>query len=533
MVSLVLAAGLLAAAPARAGVEIFDEVIVAKGIERENGAVVDATPYFFEFCLAGPDISESTLPTLQTPASTNFPGGSMQTLTKEYDGDEFCFEQFYASSAAREADFPNGSYTVSATNVAGSATDTKQVSFTATEPTAYPGFTAPPNGGTVSTSDPTSVSWSLVDKGGCNTSMPASCLEFFVVGTFVADKGGSEVEVDFQIIMDPSATGTSIPSTAFTPGTSYSIEVESLRGSLTDETTDTLGQDVQVIQVSTDINAIQVTAEQAAQPINEVFMFKGLDRNDGVLIADPYFIEICVMGADIPTAPENALPTVQTPPSTNFPAGSTEVMTPYAGGSEFCFEAEGFADGAALEASYPSGSYTVTVTDNAMSTDTAIVSYDLAEPSGFPDLFAPMDGAMVPADENLDIQWGDLTAKNMSCDPMTPASCADGILVFVIDESIDEDVDVQQLPNTAGAATIDASLLEAGTQYGLEVESFRGSAFEEATSNTLGNPIRLTRLYEDINSIAVTAVPEPVAAAMQLAALSVLTWVARRRRRAD
>ena len=111
-------------------------------------------------------------------------------------------------------------------------------------------------------------------------------------------------------------------------------------------------------------------------------------------------------------------------------------------------------------------------------------------------------------------------------------SSSDVVLLFMVDENTGNDVDVQQLPATAGAATVSASVLEPSTPYSLEVETFRGSFAEAATSSTLGNPILLTRLYEDINILAVTTVPEPGAVAMQLAALTTLAWAARRRRRA-
>jgi hypothetical protein len=190
----------------------------------------------------------------------NFPGGSMQTLTQNLD--EFCFERFYATAAAREEDFPNGSYTVSVTNVAETDTDTKQVSFSAAEPTAFPDFTAPTDGASVSTISPTSVGWNLVDKGGC-TGLPETCLDFFAVSTFL-NEPGQQNEVDFQILTNPAASGTSLPGGIFSAGTSYQIEAESLRGTLTDETTDTLGQDVSVILVSTDINVLGVVPEPGA-----------------------------------------------------------------------------------------------------------------------------------------------------------------------------------------------------------------------------------------------------------------------------
>jgi hypothetical protein len=522
-----LAATWLTSTPVLAGVVILDEVFLAKGLDRQAGVIVDPTPYFFEVCIAGIDISGSTLPTLQTPPSTNFPSGSMQTLNQDLD--EFCFERSYASAAAREADFPSGSYTVSATNVAETVTDSKQVNFSVASPTAYPNITTPASGSSVSTSNPTPVGWDLVDKGGCNLGQPATCLDFFVVGTFESGPGIND-EVDFQLLNDPTATGTNLPGGIFQAGIAYEIEVEALRGTVTEETTDTLGAPVSVALIASDINLVDVTGEQPAQPIQEVLMFKGLDREDGVPLVDPYFIEICVSGSDIPTAPMNALPTVQTPPSTNFPQGTTQTMMHF--GFEFCFEAEGFANGAALEASYPSGDYTISVTDNSQSTDTAVVSFGVSEPSGFPDVFDPVADATVPFDQNLQVQWGSLVAKDGSCNPAAPGSCTDGILLFMVDENTGNDVDVQQLPAMAGAATVSASVLQPSTPYSLEVETFRGSFAEAATSSTLGNPILLTRLYEDINLLPVTTVPEPGAVAMQLAALATLTWAARRRRRA-
>jgi len=521
-----LAAVWLTASPALAGIVIFDEVIVAKGADREAGALVGPTPYFFEVCIAGINISASTPPTVQTPPSANFPTGSVQTLSQDLD--EFCFERFYGSTAARDADFPSGNYTVTATNIAETTTDSKQVNFSVASPTAYPNITTPADGGSVSTSGTTPVSWNLVDKGGCNTGQPATCLDFFAVGTF--ENSGGFNEVDFQILMNPAATGTTLPAGIFQAGAPYEIEVEALRGTVGDQTTDIQGATVTVFLIATDINLINVTGAQPTQPIQEVQMFKGLDRDDGVPLVDPYFIEICVTGSDIPTSPPGALPTVQTPPSVDFPTGTTEPMMFL--GFEFCFEAEGFADAAALDASYPSGDYTITVTDNSQTTDTAVVSFGLSEPSGFPDVFDPVNGATIPFDQNLEVQWGSLVAKDGSCNPASPASCTDGIVVFIVDENTGNDVDIQQLPAAAGATTVSGAILQPSTPYNVEVETFRGSFAEAATSSTLGNPILLTRLYEDINILAVTTVPEPGAVAMQLAALTTLAWAARRRRRA-
>jgi len=526
-VTTLLMTGFVALGSAWAGIPVFDELIVSRGVERVNGAVTDSMPYFFEVCISGPDISDVALPTVQTPPSPNFPGGSMQTLTE--DGDEFCFDGDYASEAAREADFPNGSYTVSASNGAQTLTDSKQVSFDVAAPSAYPGITAPTSGATVSTTVPTSVTWSLVDKGGCNLAMPGSCLDLFVVSAFL-DEPGMENEVDFQLIMNPAATETTIDGSSFSPGLEYFVEVESIRGALSDELTDTLGQDIFVALVNTDINGVPVSAAPQRQPIEQVFVFKGFDRNDGVPVPDSYFIEICVLGMDIPTAPVMALPTVETPASTNLPAGSTESMSP-ADGDEFCFEAGGFASAQALADSYPMGNYTVTVTDTAMTTDTAVVDFTPSEPSGFPDVFDPSDGAMVPSDQDLLIQWGDLTATDMSCNPVMPSTCADGLQVFLIDENTDSDVTREELAPSAGAATIPASVLQPDTPYGLEVESYRGTIGVPTTSSTLGNPIFVTTLFEDINSLAVTTVPEAGSAALGLAALLTLKGSARRRSR--
>ena len=169
-----------AAAPALAAGEIFDVAIVLRLLEREDGTLIAPDPYSFQVCIDGPDISATTLPTVMTPPSTNFPAGTTLTLDPIPDDDPFCsfgVGSSYASVAALLDDFPNGAYTITATNVAGNSTDSKLVTLSSADVAAYADITAPAAGGTVSTSAPTTVSWDFVDVGGCNVGVPSTCLD--------------------------------------------------------------------------------------------------------------------------------------------------------------------------------------------------------------------------------------------------------------------------------------------------------------------------------------------------------------------
>ena len=80
-----------AAAPALAAGEIFDVAIVLRVLEREDGTPIASDPYSFQVCIDGPDISATTLPTVTTPPSTNYPvTGTTLTLDPIPDDDPFC-----------------------------------------------------------------------------------------------------------------------------------------------------------------------------------------------------------------------------------------------------------------------------------------------------------------------------------------------------------------------------------------------------------------------------------------------------------
>jgi hypothetical protein len=254
-----------ATAPALAAGEIFDEIFVLRGVERLDGTPDGADPYFFEVCIGGPDISGATLPTVQTPISANYSEGSEQSLVAD-DG-EFCFSNNYASVAALIEDFPNGSYTVTATNGSQNATDSKLVSLSSADVGAYSDITAPTSGGTVSTNSPTTVSWDLVDIGGCNTGDPATCLDFIWVFVTVDELGLPDDEVYAELIMNPATTGTSIPGGTFQANTGYLVDVENRRGAIVNETTDTLEKNVTVYRGTADINLTSVTGAGEAVPM--------------------------------------------------------------------------------------------------------------------------------------------------------------------------------------------------------------------------------------------------------------------------
>lgn len=280
---------LFAASPSLADGEIFDVAIVLRLIEREDGTPIAPDPHSFQVCIDGPDISTTTLPTVTTPPSTNFPvTGTTLTLDPFPDDDPFCsfgVGSSYPSVAALLDDFPNGAYTITATNVAGDATDSKLVTLSSADVAAYADITAPAPAGTVSTSAPTTVSWDFVDVGGCNVGVPSTCLDFMWVFATKDEEGGGEGDAYLELILDPDTTETSIPGGTFLPNTDYLIDVETRRGAVVTETTDTLGKDVEVYRGTADINKIFVTGGAAPVPIHGTGLLQLLLGATGIAAA--------------------------------------------------------------------------------------------------------------------------------------------------------------------------------------------------------------------------------------------------------
>lgn len=512
---------------ASAGSVVFDDVGMFKGSERFNGVLDPSAPYFIEICVTGPDLSSVTAPTVDTPDSVTFPSGTTLTLDDQFGPDEHCFEETFATAQALNDKYPNGNYTVNATATNETTTDSLLVSFNFPEPTAFAQINSPTNGSSVPSDVDLNVTWTLIDQGGCNLGMPSTCLDGFAV--FIEDHDSmGDGDLFEAIIFDPAATSQLVDATVLLPSKNLEAGVLTFNGSFDDVISDS-GHTVMLLTVFEADNFVDFQTDALQQPITDVFVLKAVDRFDGVLITDPYFMEVCVEGFDLSTTPGDV--TVMTPISTDFPSGSTENLTQEEpGDSEFCWESAGFADAAALEDSYPVGNYFISAEDNSLDVDTVTVAFSEQEPDGFPDIFDPMNGSTVPAGQGVTVQWGAMTDKNGNCDPQNPGTCADGYLLFLFDLQSDEDLDFQILDNDAGAADLDGFNFVDGNTYGIELESFRGTLFVPDVSSD-GNSIQVTTIYEDINFIAISA-PEPSLALLQGSAIGLLAWLARRRRRA-
>ncbi len=130
-------------------------------------------------------------------------------------------------------------------------------------------------------------------------------------------------------------------------------------------------------------------AQAVGGVISEVRLFKAVDRSGGALMGDPYFAELCVSGPDIQSA-------TVTPPG----AGGSPRMMTFLEGQEFCLE-QNFASFAALNMDFPIGSYVVSVTDNQMNVDIAMVDFQAAEPTAYPDFVFPASSVTLPAAGDL------------------------------------------------------------------------------------------------------------------------------------
>ncbi len=153
---LMAAAALVLAPPEQAGAhDNVEYVELVKVIWRIDGAFQDpVNPYEFEACVGGFGVTGATVTVPTVPTRD-------ETLLSLGLG-EFCFSSRFASAGALDTDFPNGLYVFTITTVAGS--DSKSVSFSASEPKGYLEITAPAHWATgVDSNSDLSVTWTLTE----------------------------------------------------------------------------------------------------------------------------------------------------------------------------------------------------------------------------------------------------------------------------------------------------------------------------------------------------------------------------------
>jgi hypothetical protein len=111
------------------------------------------------------------------------------------------------------------------------------------------------------------------------------------------------------------------------------------------------------------------------------------------------------------------------------------------------------------------------------------------------------DATLVDSETDLSISWT-LTEKVLGC--IAGGTCGDGIALFVVDESqFGEDVVEQLLAIGATGFLVDATVLQAGTQYTIEAETYNG-LIDPAALTDGGDGIELTVTFEDVNLIGFT-----------------------------
>ena len=128
--------------------------------------------------------------------------------------------------------------------------------------------------------------------------------------------------------------------------------------------------------------------------ITLITLAKVVARDSNSLEANPYTIEACAEGIGISGGSLN-VPTSPTP---------TDIPLVFAGGGEYCVE-QGFADVAALDAAFPDGTYTFTISGSGPS-DTKSLLFNYSEPTGYLDFTAPLsDATNVPYAGGLVYTW--------------------------------------------------------------------------------------------------------------------------------
>ena len=479
-----------------------------KVLVRDDGVPDPVDPYEFEACVGGVGVTGAILIVPTTP-SPRF------EMLSDLGYGEFCIFPSFGSLPALDTEFPNGLYTFIITTVDG--IDSKSVDFDASEPEGYLDITAPADGATGVDSDTDlSIGWTLTEKvGSCIAG--GTCGEG--IGLFVVDETqfGEDVVEELLAI---GATGYLVDAAVLQAGIQYTIEAETYNGLIDPAATTDGGDVIELLATFEDINVIGFTT---AADIEFVELFKLVDRYDGALVSMPYEFEACVGGGGITGA---------TITFTGNPNPPYDLMSDPEE-DDFCFSQE-FGTPGDLDTAFPNAVYTFEIT-TIDGTDSKAVDFDFAEPEGYLDITAPVDGANVPDDSDLSVTWT-LTEKVVGC--IIGGTCGDGILFFLIDQFADQDVVIEQLAIDDPGTIVPAVDLVPDTDYGLEIETYNGVIdFSGSEVTTSGDSIeQFITIWEDINFIHFRAVPEPGALLQQLsgfAALAALAWRRKRLRQAS
>jgi len=226
---------------------------------------------------------------------------------------------------------------------------------------------------------------------------------------------------------------------------------------------------------------------------------------------------------------------------TNLESASVTVPAPVGGVSrqepllaseqfpgDFCLSEETFADVAALEFAYPPGDYVFDIVGTDR-TDAISVSFVAAEPGSFLLVDTPVaDASEVSPDQDLIVRWTP-TVKGTPC---LPASCSDGIGVFVlVEETLEEVAGADAIPPDALDGLVPAAALAPLTTYVLELETYNGT-FGMLGTTEKGDSVAITRAWQDISdSVFTTPAPNMgLLGGVSLLTLAGLRGSARRRR---
>lgn len=257
--------------------------------------------------------------------------------------------------------------------------------------------------------------------------------------------------------------------------------------------------------------------DAAAIDVEFIDFFKGVDRFDGAIPPNSgYFVELCLIGTDVVSAE------VVKPDMSSCPMDDIFF-------DEICCE-EQFDSQQALDAAFPTGpgqNYTVNIT-GAATVDSEVVEFDVAAPTAYPAFVSPGPGEIIDTNQDLTIEW--MLVDKGGCNLAAPATCGDGIAVFVseIQGPGDDIFEDSPLPMTATMTSVGSVFLEPGTPYRIEVETARTLFEAQGTTDGNGDPYLLSLFHEDINSIFV---PEPASEWAEAVALAALFGMARARRR--
>jgi len=425
-------------------------------LKMHHDGAVEPQPYLADIAVAGANI---------TDVAVQDPHGGVHALA--FEGDTGGGQQLwrlrerFSDLATLQAVWGNGGYLFTFNG----GDDTVTIQYNVVEPTTFANITNPADGSHVPPGE-LNCAWDFLGTGGD-----------YIDAWLNQDPAGTPVEYDAVRRLPINSTGW-MPRDLLAD-TDYALGVAVVNqqggGSVALTTDGGIGFDF--AGTFQWLNVVDFDTRTPTLPtIDEVFLVKYAVQNPGPG-ESPFGADITVTGTQILDA------TLETPD------GAVLHMDCYDEGCDLEFD---FATIAEMNTTLPPGDYTFTFNGGA---DSVVVSHTVSEPTAFPVITNPTDGA-VNVGVNPLYEW-------------EPVTGADGLAMFVRDNAADEDI-YEQWPVDLGVTSWQPGDLAPASGYNLEVSAvnIQGGSIQQLQTQQ-GEAFTYVGVFTRESNAAFTTAPMP------------------------